>query len=93
MADLRWPHSEIAERWMAMTRDVKIRGAWGDPVIDALCGPPESFPLTQIIAHDPTVSAHRPTSLTLDVGVGQHRHHTPRSESDHVDRRASGGLP
>lgn len=37
----------------------KLPWAWGDRVIDALCDPPESFLLSQIIAHDLTSSAHR----------------------------------
>src|SRR5699024_5345932 len=37
---LRRRHSEISVRWLAMTRDVERRGAWGDRVIDALCDPP-----------------------------------------------------
>lgn len=56
---LRERHAEIAVRWLAMTRDVERRGAWGDRVIDALCDPPESFLLSQILAHVLTFSAHR----------------------------------
>ncbi|GAA3518220.1 hypothetical protein GCM10022294_30440 [Dietzia aurantiaca] len=59
-ADLRRQHSETAVRWLARTRDVEHRGAWCGRVIDALCGPPESFPLTQIVAHDLTFSADWP---------------------------------
>ncbi len=56
---LRRRHSDISARWLAMTRDVERRGAWGDRVIDALCDPPESFLLSQILAHVLTFSAHR----------------------------------
>ena len=56
---LRRRHSEIAARWLALTRDVERRGAWGDRVIDALCDPPESFLLSQIVAHTLTFAAHR----------------------------------
>lgn len=56
---LRRRHSEISARWLAMTRDVERRGAWGDRVIDALCDPPETFLLSQILAHVLTFSAHR----------------------------------
>lgn len=56
---LRARHAEIAARWLAMTREVERRGAWGDRVIDAICDPPESFLLSQIVAHTLTFSAHR----------------------------------
>lgn len=56
---LRSRHTEIAERWLAMVRDVEHRGAWGDRVIDALCDPPESFLISQIVAHVLTFSAYR----------------------------------
>lgn len=56
---LRRRHGEISARWLAMTRDVERRGAWGDRVIDSLCDPPESFLLSQILAHVLTFSAHR----------------------------------
>src|SRR5690625_2018348 len=56
---LRRKHNEVASRWLAMTRDVERRGAWGDRVVDALCEPPESFLLSQIVAHVLTFSAHR----------------------------------
>lgn len=59
VTSLRARHAEIAARWLAMTRDVERRGAWGDRVIDALCDPPESFLLSQIVAHTLTFSAHR----------------------------------
>ncbi|WP_420112278.1 helix-turn-helix domain-containing protein [Pseudactinotalea sp.] len=59
VAELRAQHADIAARWLAMTRDVERRGAWNDRVIDAICDPPESFLLSQIVAHTLTFSAHR----------------------------------
>lgn len=56
---LRRRHDEIAARWLATTRAIERRGAWGDRVIDALCDPPESFLFSQIVAHVLTFSAHR----------------------------------
>ncbi|MFC7400782.1 helix-turn-helix domain-containing protein [Citricoccus sp. GCM10030269] len=88
---LRRRHTEVASRWLAMTRDVERRGAWGDRVIDALCDPPESFLLSQILAHVLTFSAHRRqlarwmlTSCGVDVS-----HLDPDPIMWH--RRASGG--
>lgn len=57
--DLLDLHRDIAPRWLALVRDVDRRGAWSDRVIDALCDPPESFLLSQIVAHVLTFSAHR----------------------------------
>jgi len=91
-ASLRRRHAGVAARWLAMTRDVERRGAWGDRVIDALCDPPESFLLSQIVAHALTFSAHRRqlaqwmlTQCGVDIG-----HLDPDPISWH--RRASGGL-
>ncbi|WP_248489049.1 helix-turn-helix transcriptional regulator [Tsukamurella sp. PLM1] len=56
---LRRAHEENSPRWLALVRDVERRGAWGDRVVDALCDPPESFLLSQIVAHELTFSAHR----------------------------------
>ena len=58
-ASLRERHAQIAASWLAMTREVERRGAWSDRGIDALCDPPESFLLSQIVAHTLTFSAHR----------------------------------
>ena len=52
-------HRRTAPRWLAMVRDVERRGAWQDSIVDALCDPPESFLLSQILAHELTFSAHR----------------------------------
>ncbi len=48
-----------AATWLGWVRDVERRGAWGDWIVDALCEPPESFQLGQIVAHDLTFSSHR----------------------------------
>ena len=72
VARLTTDHDEIAPRWLAMVRDVARRGAWADMVIDALCDPPESFLMSQIVAHDLTFSAHRRQLLRwmlADAGV------------------------
>lgn len=91
-AGLRRRHAEIAARWLAMTREVERRGAWGDRVIDSLCDPPESFLLSQILAHVLTFSAHRRqlarwmlSQSGVDVGD---------LDPDPIvwHRRASGGL-
>ncbi|WP_412768050.1 helix-turn-helix domain-containing protein [Gordonia amicalis] len=50
---------ELTPRWLALVRDIDRRNAWQDRVIDALCDPPESFLLSQIVAHVLTFSAHR----------------------------------
>ncbi|WP_238419679.1 helix-turn-helix transcriptional regulator [Gordonia sp. 'Campus'] len=59
LGDLVELHREIAPRWLALVRDIDRRGAWQDSVIDALCDPPESFLLSQIVSHVLTFSAHR----------------------------------
>jgi uncharacterized damage-inducible protein DinB len=58
-ATLATHHDAIAKRWRAMTSDYSAAGRLGDTVIDALCDPPESFPLYGIIGHVLTYSAHR----------------------------------
>src|SRR5690625_1330820 len=80
---LRRRHSEISVRWLAMTRDVERRGAWGDRVIDALCDPPESFLLSQILAHVLTFSAHRRQVARWMLGQ--------RSEERRVGKECGGG--
>ncbi|MFC0672856.1 helix-turn-helix domain-containing protein [Brachybacterium hainanense] len=52
-------HRTTAPRWLALVRDIERRGAWQDRIIDALCDPPESFLLAEILAHELTFSAHR----------------------------------
>ena len=52
-------HERLAPRWLAGIRDIDRRGAWQDRIVDALCEPPESFLLSQIVAHVLTFSAHR----------------------------------
>lgn len=58
-ASLQGRHRRTAPRWLAMLRDVERRGAWQDSIVDALCDPPESFLLSQILAHELTFSTHR----------------------------------
>ena len=52
-------HEEIGKRWRTTVADHTAAGRLGDTVIDALCEPPESFPLYGIVAHVLTYSAHR----------------------------------
>src|SRR5207244_520143 len=50
-------HDAVAPRWLAAVRDIDRRGAWDDVMIDALCDPPESFPLGAVVAHVLTYAA------------------------------------
>ena len=52
-------HDVVAPRWLATVRDIDRRGAWDDAMIDALCDPPESFPLASVVAHVVTHAAGR----------------------------------
>lgn len=52
-------HDELGQRWTAMVSEYSAAGRLDDTVIDALCDPPESFPLYGIVAHVLTYSAHR----------------------------------
>ena len=52
-------HDAIAARWRATIEEYSAAGRLGDTVFDALCDPPESFPLYGIVAHVLTYSAHR----------------------------------
>jgi AraC-like DNA-binding protein len=52
-------HDAVAPRWLETVRDIDRRGGWNDRLIDALCDPPESFPMSSVIAHVLTFSAHR----------------------------------
>jgi AraC family transcriptional regulator len=73
-------HHRVAPRWLAMVRDIDRRDAWQDAIIDALCDPPESFLLSQILAHELTFSAHRRQLLRwmlTDAGL--------RLEARHLD--------
>ena len=64
-------HRRTAPRWLAMVRDVERRGAWQDAIVDALCDPPESFLLSQILAHELTFSAHlRQLARWMLAGAG-----------------------
>ncbi|MFW0790574.1 helix-turn-helix domain-containing protein [Gordonia sp. CPCC 205333] len=59
VASLRGEHERIAPRWLALIREIERADAWTDVVIDALCDPPESFLMSQIVAHELTFAAHR----------------------------------
>jgi AraC-like DNA-binding protein len=52
-------HDAVAPRWLALVRDVDRRGAWDDRIVDALCDPPETFVLGDVVAHVLTYSAFR----------------------------------
>lgn len=67
--DLIDQHASVAARWLARVRDVERRGAWADLVIDALCDPPESFLISQIVAHELTFAAHRRQLLRWMLGA------------------------
>ena len=56
---VRERHAALAPRWVATWRDVERRGAWADRLVDALCEPPESFPLSGVLVHVLTYAAHR----------------------------------
>ncbi|WLP90669.1 helix-turn-helix domain-containing protein [Gordonia sp. NB41Y] len=58
-------HPTVAGRWLALVRDIERRQAWSDRVIDALCEPPESFLLSQIVTHVLTFAAHRRLLLRM----------------------------
>lgn len=92
-AVLRVHHERISPRWLALIRDVERRGAWGDRVIDALCDPPESFLLSQIVVHELTFSAHRRLLarwMLADAGIDVA---TPALDPDPIiwHRRITGG--
>ncbi|MET9326634.1 AraC family transcriptional regulator [Tsukamurella sp. NPDC003166] len=92
-AALARAHAENSPRWLGLIRDVDRRGAWGDRVIDALCDPPESFLLSQIVAHELTFSAHRRLLarwMLADAGVAVD---TPEMDPDPIiwHRRMTGG--
>lgn len=72
IAALRAEFDELAPRWLATLRDVELRGAWSDLILDAMCEPPESFLMSQIVAHELTFAAHRRQVLRwmlTDAGV------------------------
>lgn len=71
-------HHQVSPRWLATVRDVDRRGAWQDSIIDALCDPPESFLLSQILAHELTYSTHRRQLLRwmlTDAGLSLEARH------------------
>jgi len=94
-ASLRARHADVAARWLATYRDIDRRGAWGDRVVDAICDPPESFLLSQILAHTLTFSAHRRQLarwMLRQAGVDVA---DPSLDPDPITwhRRAGGGEP
>ncbi|OYO02123.1 AraC family transcriptional regulator [Enemella evansiae] len=52
-------HRAVSERWLRLIADIDQRQAWNDRIIDAICEPPESFLLSEVVAHSLTFSAHR----------------------------------
>jgi AraC-like DNA-binding protein len=52
-------HEAVAARWLATVRRLERDGAWDDVLIDALCDPPESFVMRDVVAHVVTYAAHR----------------------------------
>ena len=69
-------HDDIAAHWSATITGLAAEGRMGDTVIDALCDPPESFPLFGIVAHVLTYSAHRRhlvRSMLAELGIETHR--------------------
>jgi AraC family transcriptional regulator len=52
-------HDATAARWLATVRRLDRDGAWNDVLIDALCDPPESFVMSDLVAHVLTYAAHR----------------------------------
>lgn len=90
---LRAQHEQVSPRWLGLIRDIERRGAWGDRVIDALCDPPESFLLSQIVVHELTFAAHRRLLarwMLADAGVALD---TPELDPDPIiwHRRITGG--
>ncbi|MEH3141059.1 MAG: helix-turn-helix domain-containing protein [Mycobacterium kyogaense] len=69
-------HANIGKRWRTTIANYAAAGRLGDTVIDALCEPPESFPLYGIVAHVLTYSAHRrelARTMLADHGVDTDR--------------------
>lgn len=94
-ASLVTRHRRTAPRWLAMIRDVDRRGAWQDVIVDALCDPPESFLLSQIVAHEITFSSHRRQLarwMIADAGLDLS---APHLDPDPImwHRRRTGDLP
>jgi AraC family transcriptional regulator len=43
----------------ALVRDIRARGAWDTPFVDATCDPPESFTFGGAVAHALTWNVYR----------------------------------
>lgn len=93
VAHLRERHTDLAGRWLALTRDIERRGAWHDRVIDALCDPPESFRLSQVLAHVLTFAAHRRQLARWMLAQAGVDTATPELDPDPImwHRRSTGG--
>ncbi|MGC4932164.1 helix-turn-helix domain-containing protein [Gordonia sp. DT30] len=87
-------HHQVAGRWLSLIRDIDRRGTWSDRVIDAICDPPQSFLLSEIVSHVMTFAAHRRMLLRMmlvDAGLDMS---APEHDPDLIiwHRRHSGGL-
>ncbi|MGX9295579.1 helix-turn-helix domain-containing protein [Tsukamurella paurometabola] len=91
---LRAHHERISPRWLGVIRDIERRGAWGDRVIDALCDPPESFLLSQIVVHELTFSTHRRLLARWMLAGAGIAIDTPELDPDPIiwHRRITGGT-
>lgn len=89
-------HHGIAARWLAWVRETERRNAWHDRIIDALCDPPESFLLSQILVHVLTFAAHRRLlARHFLAGAGVDVAADPTLDPDPIiwHRTQSGGHP
>lgn len=94
-ASLLQAHHGIAARWLAWVRDVERRAAWQDRIIDALCDPPESFLLSQVLVHVLTFAAHRrQVARRYLAGAGVDLAADPSLDPDPIiwHRNHTGGL-
>jgi len=83
-------HDAVAPRWLAAVRDIDRRGGWDDVMVDALCDPPESFPLGSIVAHVLTHAAGRRQVARVMLRAAGH----DVDDGDPIEwlRARSGGL-
>lgn len=58
-------HHDVSSRWLSLIGDIDRRGGWADRVIDAICEPPESFLLSEIVSQVVTFAAHRRLLLRM----------------------------
>ena len=52
-------HEKVGPRWVDAVREIDRLDGWGDRLIDALCEPPESFVLSQVVTHVIHYGTHR----------------------------------